>query len=79
MLRAMDLWDVHYRATSDDGSLDVGAFHIREIECEDHALATPTMVHAIADKSFAGVLCSSPSNVSNLHVYVHGSGSKVLT
>ena len=35
----MDLWDVHYRSTSGEGSLDVGAFHIRETE-------EPSMVHA---------------------------------
>ena len=56
----MDLWDVHYKSTNNEGSIDAGAFHIHE--SEDHEVATSSVVHAIADKSFAGVLCSSPTS-----------------
>ena len=50
---------MHYRSTTNGDSLDVGAFHIRE--SEDHDFGG--FVHATADHSCAGVLCSSPSSL----------------
>lgn len=60
----MDIWDVHYRSTNGEDSLDVGAFHVREGEDQGPG----SFHHAFADKSFAGMLCSSPSKSVSLLV-----------